>query len=314
MDKEFNLITVIRTLLKWKKHIFLISFGSAVIAGVFSWFFMDDYFRSYATFYPINMAQNDRIAMFNTDNAVSMDYYGTKDDVNRMLTIAQSAEVAEFIIQKYNLADHYKINKNRSYWKTKVRKEFDANYKAIKTDQSAIEVSILDVDATMAAAMVNDVITKVDETFRHTILESKHKQLELVKKQLAEQQHRVDMMGDSLADLTRDYHIVVHAGADKSEIVDGSDFHAVQLYKTLSSKQRNAVTELNNRTNIQEQMEVSMQSNNTAVAVVDKPFVADRKEKPVRSLIVLSTFLIMLVVATLGVLMMEQVEVIRRQL
>ncbi|MFN8276578.1 MAG: hypothetical protein U0T84_03775 [Chitinophagales bacterium] len=314
MHQQFNLVGVIRLLIQWWKQILWISLGSALLVGLFSWFFMDDYFLSYATFYPINMAQNDRVAMFNTENAVALDYYGTKEDINRMLTIAQSGEVAAYVIEKYQLAAHYKIDTNKRYWRTKVKKEFESNYKAIKTDQSAVEISILDTDPKLAAEIVNDILGKVDATFRHTILEAKQKQLELIKNQLNQQASHIAAMNDSLADLTRDFHIVVRAGADKSEIVEGSDFRAVQLYKTLSSEQRNAITEYNNRTNIKEQMEVSMQSNASAIAVVDKPVVADRKEKPVRSLIVLSTFLITLVMSVFGVLLMEQVNAIRKEL
>ena len=66
-----------------------------VFTALFSWFFLDDYYLSYARLYPVNMAYTDRSTMFNMNGGVDIPYFGDKDDVSRVLTTANSAELAQ---------------------------------------------------------------------------------------------------------------------------------------------------------------------------------------------------------------------------
>ena len=63
MDKEFNLLTAIRIILKWKKQILILTVASGIIAALFSVFVMDEWFLSYSTFYPTNQSLSDRSAI-----------------------------------------------------------------------------------------------------------------------------------------------------------------------------------------------------------------------------------------------------------
>jgi hypothetical protein len=272
---------------------------------------MDDYYKSYATIYPINMAFNDRAAIFNMEK---VDYYGGKDDINRVLTIAQSAPIADYIIAKYNLVGHYKVNKDKKYWRTKVHKEFDENYKAIKTDQNAIELSIYDTDPKIAANIITDIINTIDSTYRNLEIGSKKQQLETFKKQLLVKQQMVEEYADTLATLEKQYNIKVKSGSDRTDIVEGNDYKAVQLYKTIYAKQKNELSELNYHTNIKEQIENSLENDSKCLTVIDSPEVADRKDKPVRSLICLTVFLLTFVFSIFGALLFDQIQEIRKQL
>ena len=311
MDKDHNLLGVVRVLLKWKSQIIIVTVAAGVIAAVYSWFFMDDYYKSYATLYPVNLAYNDRAAIFNLEHS---DYYGGKEDVNRVLTISQSAPIAAAIIEKYKLADHYKINKEKKYWKTKVRKEFDQNYKSIKTDQGAVEISIFDTDPQIAVNIINDVIAMTDSMYRGSVLDAKKQQIATFKGQVAEDQKTADSYNDTLATLGREYGITVKAGADGTVMVDGKDYKAVQVYKGILAKQKNILSEVNFKTNISAQIENSLQNDNKSLSVIDAPTAADRKEKPIRSLIVVTVMLLTLVVSIFGALLADQIEDIRRQL
>jgi capsule polysaccharide export protein KpsE/RkpR len=257
------------------------------------------------------MAFNDRAAIFNSEH---IEYYGGKDDLNRVMTIAQSAPVANYIIQKYNLPKHYKLDTIQKHWKTKVRKTFDDNYKVIKTEQNAIEISILDTDPVKAAAIITDITQLIDSIYRGIELEAKRKQLEIFKERIITQQARVDHYQDTLAFLESKFNIKIKASSDRTDIIEGSDNRAVQLYRTLYILQKNAVNEYNYRVNIKEQIENTLMNDNKCLAIIEAPSVADKKEKPMRSVIVLTVMLISLVVSVLGVLLFEQVEDIRKQL
>src|SRR5579863_3557896 len=161
MDKEFNLVAALRIILKWKKPILILVVVSAIVSAFFSVFVMDEYFLSWATFYPKNLYLDDRAMIFNSEKTGGqIEYFGTKNDVSRVLSIANSAQLMEYIIDSFKLAEHYKIDKNSKFWRTKVRKKFDKNYDAIKSEHDAVHVSIYDTDPKLASDMVRAVVDK----------------------------------------------------------------------------------------------------------------------------------------------------------
>lgn len=315
MDKEFNLIAAIRIVLKWKKPILILVIISGIAAALFSVFVMDEYFLSSSTFYPSNQYVTSREMIFNSQNTGGqIEYFGGKGDVNRILTIANSEPVMDYIIDSFKLVEHYKIDRNSAYWKTKVRKKLDKNYEAIKTEHDAVEISDFDTDPKLAADIVNAVVEKVDELNKSHISETKKNLYNLISTQILEQQKEVNGFVDTLSMLATQYKIKVSSGAPGTVIVEGNDVRAVQYYKSLIAKQENAEKELNNRINIKEQMEVSMKSNTSSLYIVEKATAADRREKPVRSLVVLLTMLFTGFVSLIGVLLIEQIRELKAQL
>ena len=315
MDKEFNLITALKIVLKWKKPIAILIVVSGIVAGLFSVFVMDEYFLSSSTFYPSNQYVSDRSMIFNSQNTGGqIEYFGGKGDVNRILTIANSEPVMDYIIDSFKLVDHYKINREHRYYKTEVKKKLDKNYEAIKTEHDAVEISIFDTDPKLAADIVNAVVDKVDQLNKSHINETKKNLYDLISNQILEQQRNVNTYVDTLSQLATQYKIKVSEGAPGTVIVDGNDVRAVQLYKSILAKQENAEKELNNRINIKEQMEVAMKSNTSSLFIVEKATPADRREKPVRSVVVLITMLFTAFISLIGVLLIEQIRQLKAQL
>ena len=314
MNKEFNLIDAIRVLLKWKVQIVVLTILSAVIAAVFALFVLDEYYYSWSTFYPTNQTMTDRTSIFNTESSQQLDYFGGKGDVNRILTIANSVPVIQSIIDSFNLAAHYKIDTTKPYWRTYVRKEFEGNYKAIKTEHDAVEISVYDTDPKVAAAIVNSIVSKIDYLNKQHILQTKLKVYNLIGKQMADMQQQVVNYNDTLANLGERYKIKVTQGTDGGVIVDGSDYRAVQLYKSLLSKQTGISREMNNLTSISGQMEVTLENTESSLFVLEQAFAADKRSKPVRWLVVAVTTFITFFISIIGVLLIDQIREIKEQL
>lgn len=315
MAQEMNLISTIRVFMKWWKQIAALLAASAVISAIFALFIMDEWYYSWSTLYPTNQYLNDRSVIFNTENGgMQMEYFGSKADVNRVLTIAKSAPVINYILDSFKIAQHYDIDTNKKYWRTIVTKKFEKNYEVKKTEREAVEISVYDTDPKTASAIVNAVVEKVDELNKKHVNESKLQLYHLLEQQLLQQQKKVENFEDTLASLTARYNIKESSGADGKVIVTGTDVKAVQLYKTILERQDNAVTELNHRNNIREQMEVSLGTNNSSLFIIEKAFPADRREKPVRWLVVTLTVLITAFVSLIGVLLIEQIREIRENL
>lgn len=314
MNKEFNLIEAIRILLKWKVQIAALTIISAITAAVFALFIMDEYYYSWSTFYPTNQAMTDRTSIFNTESSQQLEYFGGKGDINRILTIANSVPVIQSIIDSFNLPAHYEIDTTKKYWRTEVRKKFEKNYSAIRTEHDAVEISIYDTDPKVAAGIVNSIAHKIDYLNKQHITQTKLKVYNLIGKQVSDMQQQVINYNDTLANLGEQYRIKVSQTPDGGMSVDGGDYKAVQLYKSLLSKQSGIARELNNLTSIRGQMEVTLENNESSLFVLEEAFPADRRTKPVRWIVVVVTMFITFFISIIGVLLIEQLKEIKKQL
>lgn len=310
-----NLVSVIRLLVEQRKSIFIALVVSLVVSAAGSWFLLDNYYQSTAIFYPVNQAATDRGALFGNQLISGENgYYGSKHDANRVLTIANSRPVIDYVIEKYNLREHYDIDTTRRSWRTKLRKEFEENYKAIKTEKDAIEISLLDTDPELAATIVNDIVTKIDEYNTLHVNEVKEKQIQLISGQLEQYKSRASIYVDSLSGLGKQYGIKVTVGADGNNVVLGNDYRAVELFKTLLKQQEGTLRELNNLQIISEQIQVTMKSNSSSLFVLESAVAADKKTSPLRSVIVLLAISGTFVLSIFYLLLAEQIRFLRSKL
>ena len=87
MEHKENLLDVLKTLFKWKKTIL----GICILTGIGSILYaltLDNYYQAATVFYAANhdLAKPDPVGT----NGLPKNYYGTGEDLDRILTIAQS--------------------------------------------------------------------------------------------------------------------------------------------------------------------------------------------------------------------------------
>ena len=137
---------------------------------------------------------------------------------------------------------------------------------------------------------------------------------------MTDEREAIEKYGDTLAILGKQYNISVRAGSGSGsrkadiDIIEGSDLKAVEVYKAIYARQKNMLIEYNVHANIKGEIEISLRNDSKSIAIIDAPTVADKKEKPIRSLICLTTLLLTFVFSIFGVLFIDQIQDIRRQL
>lgn len=314
MDNSTNLLGVLEIILKWRKHIIIATILSAIVAALVALFGMDEYYKSSAQLYPVNQTLSDRSSMFNLTAAPTSSYYGDKNDVSRVLSISNSSTVMDEVIAKYKLADHYKIDKTKKFWKTLVRKEFKDNYSAIKTERDAIEITLYDTDPQLAADIVNDIVNMVDSQNSIVVKEFRERMLTSFTNDSVAQTQKLKAISDSLTYLANRYDIDVKTSEFGKSIIVGGNFQSREIVKALANEQANLTEEYLIRSNIKGQIKVSLQNKASSLHVLEQAFPADKKSKPVRWLVVASTMFGVFVFSILGALAVEQIKTIRTQL
>jgi tyrosine-protein kinase Etk/Wzc len=177
MDNRNNLLGVLSTLFKWKKQILNVILLAGVGTAAISFFFLDDYYRATTVFLVASPDVFKPEQIFGTSNK-DMDYIGTDADLDRVLTIAESNELYDFLIKTFDLYKHYDIDSTQQKAPFKVRERLQKLYEVKKTNRNAVELSVEDTDREFATRMTNSAREKIDEITQRLIRNS---QLSLIK-------------------------------------------------------------------------------------------------------------------------------------
>jgi len=123
------------------------------------------------------------------------------------LTIAESNELADYMIETFDLYTHYDIDPTKERAAFNVRQKFNKYYTVIKTKRDAIELSIEDTDKALAAKMVNTARDKIDN-LAIAIVKNQLQKLRLsLEKNINEKEGKLRTLGDSISALKTRYGI-----------------------------------------------------------------------------------------------------------
>ena len=206
MNQQIQLIDIIRVL--FKKRVWIIGFCAlSAIASVVITLLKPDYYKSTSTFYAASDDLSSPDMIFGNSND-AMQYYGTDDDADRVLSIGLSSEFIAHIIGHFNLYDHYKVDTSKNLYKLKTQLKFRKNYSLQRNKYDAIELSIEDQDPVLAANMTNYARVLLNDMTSRMIKSSQEIILEKLSKEIANQETLLQVISDSLKQLKTEYGII----------------------------------------------------------------------------------------------------------
>ena len=124
MDNNFNNLSLVQLVLKWKWHIIIITVVAALCGAIFSSsMFITPLYKSVAVAYPANISP-----------------YSDESETEQMLEIINSASIMDSVVEKYDLWADYKINKADKFAKTYMINEYRSKIKIGKTPYEGILV------------------------------------------------------------------------------------------------------------------------------------------------------------------------------
>ena len=316
MEQSFNLLTFSKTVWKWRKPILIIC-GIAIIGSIVisDPHIMPPFYESTSSFYPLNPNLTSIGTLFSEgDNNL----FGAGGDVDRILSIAGSIPLELYIIHRFNLFQHYKIDSSHErYPITTMLKELEENYTYEKNDKGAVVITVQDRDRFLAAQMANEIVNKIDQTNRDLLNENKKKILSIYQNKLNDKEIEVKNLTDTIFNLKQEFNLYTDIEDLPSQIksnraAQGSAYAAAsERVKVLEEKKKGGIRELNNNIVQYEQYKASISSDVPTLFILGKAYPAERKSKPVRWLIVFTTTLISFVFCVLVILLIEQFKAIK---
>ncbi|MBL7802239.1 MAG: hypothetical protein JNL02_00770 [Saprospiraceae bacterium] len=205
MDKRDNLIDTFQTIYRWRKAIRNICLLALVGSVGFS-LMLDNYYKASTTFYPTSPQLSNPELMFGASSAVT-DYYGGDRELDRLLEIAGSNELAGYLISRFQLYQHYGIDSTSKDGAFKVREIFNGLYSVEKNKNDAIVVSMEDTDPKLAADIANAAREQINAIAQSLTKESQRRLLDAFNDNIKRKQEELVLLSDSMRTIQARYGI-----------------------------------------------------------------------------------------------------------
>jgi tyrosine-protein kinase Etk/Wzc len=205
MTNRENLMGVVATLYRWKKAIRNVCI-LALIGSIGITLMMDNYYQASTVFYPASPELASPELIFGNTGQIA-NYFGSDRDLDRLSEIANSTDVVDYMVKKFNLFQHYGIDSSSNKGRAKVREHFRGLYSALKNKNDAIELRIEDTDPDLAAEMANAAREKINEIGQGLIKNSQATLLGIFEENMKRKKADLTFLGDSLRRLQSDYNI-----------------------------------------------------------------------------------------------------------
>lgn len=202
---DYNLLGVLAILYRRRRFI-VGSCTVVVLVTVVASLLLPNYYQATTSFYPASPSLLDPNRIYGSSDA-SVEYFGGDDEVNQLLSAAQSNQLLDYVIASFDLYTVYEIDSTQRKAPYKVRKRLLKLYKVVKNDKDGIEVSVEDKDPKRAAAMANAIRNKIDETHRQFLSTSQRHVMATYEQTLATRRSNLSQLSDSLSRLRDRYQI-----------------------------------------------------------------------------------------------------------
>jgi capsular polysaccharide biosynthesis protein len=192
--------TIMQVILKYRKHLIVIGIIAILASVIFSApFFIKPLYKSTVILYPTaSNSISKALLSENRGNTKDILEFGEDEQTEQMLQVLNSNKIRDRIIAKYNLLDHYGIEKNSKYKMTNLFKQYEDNFNFRRTEYMAVKISVYDEDPQLAADMANDVGELVDSTINSMQKEIARKAFRIVEKEYLSLKKEVEVKEDSL--------------------------------------------------------------------------------------------------------------------
>lgn len=278
MDNNFNNLSLVQVILKWKWHIIIITVAAALCGAIFSGSaFITPLFKSVAVAYPANISP-----------------YSDESETEQMLEIINSTSIMDAIVEKYDLWNDYKIDRNDQFARTYMINEYRSKIKIAKTPYEAVSITVMDKDPETACGIARDILNFYDEKV-HTL----HKQkvgevVTMYERQLKEKQHDIDSLKQRYTDICTTYGIsdISSQSREVTKSMLGGSAKASEMQANMEKfgaeiidLQTKIAAEGNTYVSIKVDYEQNLRFYNSDLTysnIITEPFPSDKKAFPVR--------------------------------
>lgn len=198
LNKEFNSYTLIEFIVRWKKPLAILTLSGAIISVIVS-FMIQEKFKSTVILFPTtNASVSESLLSEHSVSTKDILKFGEEEDAEQLLQVLNSYEIRDRIIKKYDLFNHYEIDKNSSFPLTKLHNMYDDNISFRRTEYMSIQIDVLDKDPKIAADIANTITELIDSVINRMQKKRAFEAYKIVKNQYENLKAEIQRNEDSL--------------------------------------------------------------------------------------------------------------------
>jgi len=278
-------------ILKYWKLLLLSGTGIFIISAAIS-LTITPLFRSTVVLYPTTNVVETQTLLGIQGDATPL--FGDESATEKVLQILRSDKIRDYLVERYDLMNHYGIDENARYKYTMLARKMTKYIVSRKTQYNSVEISVLDADPVIAATMANDIAVQIDTVFNQIVKEAGKKSLIAINNSYSGQYARVKELQDSLhingVSTTSLAGISLRAGSNNSSWAasfNSSDPEFLRLMNMFESENENLSDIRGKLTEARMLAEQDL----PYVHIINEAKVSEKKALPRRSYIVIvSTF------------------------
>ncbi len=326
---------------RWKPFVAGAVALTAIVSVVVA-LLLPNVYRSTAIFIPTNPQTTDPDRLV---EGGKLELGGRAEDLDRAITIGESQPVAELIIKKFDLYKHYKAGEaGDDAADNFVLSEFSGNLSIVHNERDAIELTFIDKDKNLAAQVANALVQVIDSVNQQLTLENRRQVLTLYRQRYNYLSTNYERSRQELVGARRRYGIFglemqgrymvkqlieTEAALRKAEAsggdvaglkrvlrgltrTDGGNLINLESYVRGTDSLNMFTTRVNDlqgrlisARSAYETAELSIKGRISSVYLVQKAYPATKKFKPVRSLIVIGSVLLVFVLSVVFITLLE---------
>jgi tyrosine-protein kinase Etk/Wzc len=205
MKQEHHLAGVVRIVWQWRRALISVSIASGVLTAVIS-LLLPNYYMAETLFLAANPNQARPEILFGKGN-LGTEIYGGGDDMDRILSIAESSALVDFLVDSFDLYRHYRIDPSHPRSLHRVRMKFHSLYTVKKTKLDAIELEVEDRSPELAAAIANAARERINYLSEQIVKGNQQIILESYRRNLLVKKAQIEALTDSVAQMRRKFGI-----------------------------------------------------------------------------------------------------------
>ena len=327
-QNKYNAFSLLQFMWKWRKWLIIVCVATFFVSAACS-FLVRSRYKSTALIYAPRTSSVSKILLNeqNYNERLEIKALATVDETEQMLPFLNSVTIKDSLIEKYKLAEYYNIDLNKKGGKSKLYKTITNNMTIKRTDYGAISISVSDWDPQRAYEMTLDVVRWLDTIKNaveyeralaaYTILQD---QLDSIDCEIAKVNDSIKaLMAHGVFDvklqserLTQQYAIAAAQGNAAAMQRIQKEQDTLAKYGAQLTAYQDLEYNFSKYHALCKQKMMDAKMDMTTIMpvkfVIDKPFPADKKFYPKKSLIVVISTLCAFILTLIVLLIIERIE------
>lgn len=206
MEVKPNMENILKPLYRHRKKIGIVT-GVAVILTIIISLTLPNYFKATTIFYVASPDLSKPEHLFGKSQK-DTEYFGDESDVERVMTLARSGAMYQYLIDSMDLINYYDADTSTPNAKFRLHRKIEQRFTLVKTPSDAIELSFEDEDPEFAAKVANGARQKLDEITGSLMKEKLLSVISAFQSNLVQKADSLGIISDSLQQLRSRYNII----------------------------------------------------------------------------------------------------------